>query len=191
MHSPRTLSVAANGIIIDHDIYPWGSPSMPEALYELAGTLPMRSIKINGAPYLERYALEIGDGTYTYLHRFIRGDGDRYLHSHPWALATSDILCGGYEERRCFKHDRNVQALSYRAGQSNVITGSHLHQIIRTQPETWTLFRHGEWETKWGFIDESGAYVENNEVGTGRNRGWWLRSPRGNQHPDRVQMEAA
>ena len=48
--------------------------------------------------YLQRYyAGTFRDGSDLWLHRFLSGDGDRYVHSHPFEFDTV-MLCGGYTE---------------------------------------------------------------------------------------------
>ena len=48
-----------------------------------------------------------------YLHHFLRPDGDRELHNHPWTWAFSIVLWGGYtEERFCPSEAEFVQVPS-------------------------------------------------------------------------------
>lgn len=142
-------------------------------LFEMSSTMPMRFIRATPErPYMERYFLANIDGEYAYLHRFVNGDGDRYVHSHPWDLATSLILAGSYEEVR---RDLKGQESTFKRcpGEFNTITASTLHRIMFTQPETWTLFVHTEWVRDWGFERDNGEMVRNQSDPDGTNRFWW------------------
>lgn len=126
-------------------------------------------------PYMERYFLQEENGQFAYLHRFVRGDGDEYVHSHPWAVAKSLVLCGGYNEARydglAITEERIV------AGYENVILQSTLHRIVSVEPETWTLFVHSDWISDWGFATrwENGHPVIERRQSTsdGEGRFWW------------------
>lgn len=168
----------------------FGGTGADRILFDFSSDLAMRSISINGSPYLERYALYITEDTYIYLHRFVGCDGDRYLHSHPWPTAHSTILSGGYDEIRWNPAAFAVQSFAYDAGESNIILGDDLHQITSVRPGTWTLFSHGPWEKNWGFVSEWNdagpvlTMLEND----GKNRGWWHVNHCGRNHPERVSF---
>jgi len=71
--------------------------NVPDNAVDIAkiGPLPMYAFKI---PYLQRYyAGTFRDGKDLWLHRFLRNDGDRHLHCHPYNFTTV-MLCGGYTE---------------------------------------------------------------------------------------------
>jgi len=154
-------------------------------LFQLTATMPMRFIRATpDRPYMERYFLAAQDGQYAYLHRFVNGDGDRYVHSHPWDLASSLILCGAYAEVRRGM-ERDTVTHHWRTGDINVITSDTLHQIQYTEPETWTLFVHSEWVRDWGFERDDGVMVRNQSDPDGTNRFWWKRAESVRLHADR------
>lgn len=124
-------------------------------LYRWTAARPCRLISRDGQPYLERYLVgRLGPLT-CYLHRFVSGDGDEEVHDHPWR-ALSFVLTGGYVERIGWLsgHDGIVSA-ERRVRWLNVIGLRTLHQIVRTQPETWTLFVHGPSLKGWGFFRDT------------------------------------
>lgn len=125
-------------------------------LYALTANLPCKLINVDHMPYLERYYLGKVFGVTLFIHRFIRPDGDREVHNHPWGRSVSIILCGGYEEER-------VDAIDVERGwvyhirtkyplMINVIKANTFHRIASIKPETWTLFMHGKRIAKWGFL---------------------------------------
>lgn len=160
----------------------------PFELFQLSASMPMRFIRaVPERSYMERYFLGEENGQYAYLHRFVNGDGDRYVHSHPWDLASSLILCGGYEEVRRGP-DRQTVTHRWNPGDINVITSDTLHQIQFTQPETWTLFVHSEWVRDWGFEREDGVMVRNQSDPDGTNRFWWTRPSALQLHAERSEF---
>lgn len=122
---------------------------MKNLLYRLTGHLPCRLIKLDGDPYLERYYVGQLFGVTFYLHRFVSSDSERHVHNHPWGWGRALVLAGGYLEER-------VQDLCPAAGPSGCVTetkpvrwwnrvdGNDFHRIVEAEPETWTLFMHGE-----------------------------------------------
>lgn len=126
-------------------------------LYRLAGRLRCRRIdRGNGERYLERYWLGRLLGFTAYLHRFVDGDGDEWVHDHPWGWSMAIVLCGGYEEERVQGLDPDAGWLSRRRallpGAINVIRGGDFHRIVEVAPETWTLFFHRRRSKGWGFF---------------------------------------
>lgn len=129
---------------------------MKKLLYWISGYLRCRLIKIKGQPYLERYYVGKLFGVTFFLHRFVSGDGDRYLHDHPFSYSGAVILSGGYTEV-VLKHldPINGQVVKYRAfypGRVNLISSSKFHKVISVKPETWTLFWHTKRIKHWGFM---------------------------------------
>ena len=119
----------------------------------LTANLPMKTIEIDDEPYLERYHVKTDlDGTQHWLHRFLRNDPERHLHSHPWT-AYSTILCGSY-----FEELENGNFCHYYCETTNHITPDKLHRIIQVEPNTWTYMKvHPGRLLSWAFIDDSGA----------------------------------
>ncbi len=145
-------------------------------LFEQTANMPVRFIRSNpNRPYLERYFLTEFDGQFAYLHRFVNGDGDRYIHDHPWDFASSLILTGSYTEFRREGIHAPEQELIWLPGEVNEIQGDTLHRIEETEPETWTLFIHTAWVRDWGFLNDAGEMIRNQDEPDGANRYWWTR----------------
>lgn len=123
---------------------------MHDDLMHLTFHLPCKTIAINDEDYLERYYLGEQLGAQYWLHRFLRNDSERHLHSHPWT-ATSTIICGSYTEQRTSGKVR------YKAGHTNLISPETIHRIVSVEPNTWTLMRVDQGRLpEWFFIDDSG-----------------------------------
>lgn len=121
-----------------------------EQLLHITFHLPCKTIAINGEDYLQRYYLGEQLGYQYWLHRFLRNDSERHLHSHPWS-AISTIICGSYTE------ERSSTKLKYMPGHKNNITPDTLHRIVAVEPNTWTLMRVSpERLPEWYFIDDQG-----------------------------------
>lgn len=125
--------------------YLWGAPHMPD-----------------GSSPFDRFGNErVGavwpkaDGFGIYVHRFHRGDDDAALHNHPWRLAASFVLAGGYvEERRvgAVVVQRVVEPLSI-----NIISDNDFHRVDLIEHDAWTLFVVGPKVQSWGFWDRYDA----------------------------------
>lgn len=123
----------------------------------------MKQIEVNGHPYLQRYFVGEDDRGQCWLHRFLRADSERHVHTHPWH-GTSMILCGRYTEQlrpvgapNTGERDR-IRYLS--AGDTNEIFPETMHRIIDVEPDTWTVLhiRAGRRDT-WSFIADDGSEV--------------------------------
>lgn len=132
------------------------------ALMRITEDMPCKKIIVNGELYLERYFVsEDKNGVQKWLHRFLRPDAERHLHSHPWT-ATSTILVGWYVEEF---HDKDqqpvIQRAMYSEGMVNFIYPQKLHRISSVYPSTWTemIVQPGRRLT-WEFVDESGNQTE-------------------------------
>jgi hypothetical protein len=125
-----------------------------EALMILTAHMPMRTIEVNGQPYLERYYVNSDvHGMQTWLHRFLRNDSEPHLHSHPWD-AESFIICGWYTEqtpeRMYLNQPSNI----------NFIPRSKMHRIIEVEPHTWTIMRvQPGRDPEWYFYEQDGTRV--------------------------------
>lgn len=96
-------------------------------LHRLSGRLPVRIIRVQNAPYLERYLLaELPEGGCLYLHRFLSSDPDRGYHNHPWR-SLSLILAGGYIEHRWISG--GDVAVRMAPGGVNRITPERYHRV--------------------------------------------------------------
>ena len=128
-----------------------------EILMILSAPLPMKRIMVNDELYLERYHIKNDqDGTQHWLHRFLRNDAEKHMHSHPWH-AVSTVICGSYTEdvRRT---DGSILERSYKAGSTNYIPEDKIHRIIAVSPNTWThMIVSPERLDEWFFIDDSGV----------------------------------
>ena len=129
-----------------------------EFLMDITVGMPMKTINVNGEPYLERYFVcETADGTQLWLHRFLRNDSERHLHAHPWK-ARSRMLCGWYHEEREYGVTfRNM------TDDEIYITPDRLHRISAVEPNTWTLMVvEPERLPQWYFVNDQGEreYME-------------------------------
>ncbi len=126
----------------------------------LTRTMPMKTIFVGGEPYLERYFVGAdAHGNQDWLHRFLRADSERHMHSHPWD-ADSTILCGMYVEQ--IQRPNGDKYEAYRdAGETNIITVGRLHRIIEVEPNTWTYMKvYAGREPHWYFIGDDGVKTE-------------------------------
>lgn len=154
-------------------------------LFRLSGNLPCRLIEIEGSPYLERYYLGNFLGVTAYLHRFVGADGDRDVHDHPWNFALALGLAGSYIEQRVTTLDAETgwQARYHHMfpGKISRLGPRVFHQIIRTEPDTWTLFVHGRRVKVWGFLRrvKEGGAVYHQPFDVASFLRWWERAPKG------------
>lgn len=138
-------------------------------LYRLTSRMRRRDIEINDAPYLERYYVGQLFGVTFYLHRFLRGDGERHLHNHPWTWGRALVLTGGYIEEYAtdvcpHAHSSGMITALRKVRFWNKVDAADIHRISCVQPETWTLFFHGPRATVnlgmvsklkgWGFFEQ-------------------------------------
>jgi len=136
-----------------------------DILMVLTTGLPCKTIEINNKPYLERYHIKTNaNGTQHWLHRFLRSDSERHLHSHPWT-ACSTIMCGCYKEEYRYanwSYDPHLKKLeSFNKGDVNFITPDKLHRIIEVDANTWTyMIVQPEREPFWYFINDNGITHE-------------------------------
>ena len=134
-----------------------------ETLMAMTSKMPMKTIEVNGQPYLERYfAGYTEDGGQWWYHRFLRSDSERHLHTHPWT-GTAMILRGKYVEhlRPVGNIDaKNDRLRTFRVGKVNEIFPTTLHRIVEVEPDTWTLLNVAPGRTsEWKFIAEDGSEV--------------------------------
>jgi hypothetical protein len=135
---------------------------------------PLRTIIVADEEYLRRYYV-VGDYPIkywpvntriparlpwlpftVYIHRFMAPDRDRNLHNHPWQLAVSVILAGGYTEiRKQGAADEITRDVL--PGTISVITDATFHMVSKLLgKETWTLFITGPRASSWGFLTSKG-----------------------------------
>jgi hypothetical protein len=119
--------------------------------------LAAQTIERDGLPYLERYFVAGWSpsngqtGPAIFLHHFVASDAREQMHSHPWGLAVSLILVGGYREERCNPAGRRT-AHDFRPGDVNVIAADDVHRIDLLDGDCWSLFVAGEFEKAWTFV---------------------------------------
>lgn len=137
-------------------------------LEHLASYLPYRDITgPDESLYLRKYLL-LGrsGGMRIHLHHFLRGDAALELHSHPWRLAVSLILAGGYVEER-----RVIDAVVGRVLKPwslNIIRASTFHRVDLLEHDCWTLFVSGPVVQTWGFWDRDTGVLTPWRLFTGR-----------------------
>lgn len=131
-------------------------------LYKISGRLPCRLIKIDDKPYLERYYVgRIGKRIF-YLHRFVSTHPNEPVHDHPFD-GLSIVLTGRYLEKKPIIPwgGGNIQGYYHKVIHIiNKVPGNSFHAITDVEPETWTLFSHGERYKPWGFLSASSKYSE-------------------------------
>lgn len=127
-----------------------------EQLMLITRMMPMKTIQVNGEDYLQRYFVGKDDhGNQDWLHRFLRADGERHHHSHPWA-ADITILCGWYLEEVRRKTGSVFDRMVFE-GDETFIDPDRMHRIIDVKPNTWTHMRvYAGREPHWYFIDDNG-----------------------------------
>lgn len=131
---------------------------LDRALLRLSARMPVREIRLDGRPYIERHWVGHCCGLTFYLHRYLGADGDREVHDHPWRFALGIPLSGGYLEERMDGLDLNcpggfrVRLVLVRPWRWNLITGGTFHRIMYVLPRTWTLFVHTPTCKGWGFL---------------------------------------
>lgn len=156
---------------------------MRKLLYWLSGRLPCRLINDGDRPYLERYYVGRLFGLTFYLHRFVASDPARGLHDHPWDRAYSIVLAGRYYEQT-----RSGWRL---VRWFNRLTGDTFHRVVLMDgmPHVWTLFCHGPYTKRWGFmkpIDTVAGeelllwvpHANQTDEASGKQR-WWDTAPHG------------
>lgn len=132
---------------------------------------PDRIIGSIDDPYLLRWHLIPRNQWFNiYLHKFMRPDDDRALHSHPWRWNCSVILTRGYVEHMpSGKRRRAVGSLVFRRGEA-------WHRVELDRGPCWTLFLTGDIVREWGFACPKGFVhwreftrpnTNGNEVGKG------------------------
>lgn len=125
------------------------------ALEHITRNRPMKTIVVNGAPYMERHYMGGAFGYQVWLHRFLRADSERHLHSHPWT-AMSIVLAGWYVEQ--LPGGYNLRSA---LGLPAMITPQRQHRIYSAEPGTWTLMVVGPKRLpNWYFIDDQGSRIE-------------------------------
>lgn len=126
-------------------------------------------IHIEGDLYLRRWVLVRTPWFQVMLHKILRPDADRELHSHPWWF-RSIILKGGYVEEvlnsSAENLKRGVVTTAYLPRRRGELCGHDLdgfHRIDRLlDGPAWTLvFTKGK-EQAWGFL-VNGKWVHNQE----------------------------
>lgn len=115
----------------------------------------VQHITRQGAPYLDRYFLAGWNPTSTehgpavFLHHFVASDRPDEFHTHPWRIAVSIILVGGYAEMRC--GPEGVESRRYLPGDVNILHPIDRHRIDLIDAECWSLFLTDAYATHWGF----------------------------------------
>lgn len=116
-------------------------------------------------PYLKRwYVIPRNRWLNIYLHRFLRSDDDRALHSHPWMFNASWLLHGEYLEvlPADARHPEGQTVMvPRREGSIRFRWGESWHRIqlfgpADSETPVWTLFITGARVREWGFACPNG-----------------------------------
>jgi hypothetical protein len=84
-----------------------------------------------------------------YLHKFLRGDSDPYVHDHPWSF-LSIILKGSYTEVR--RNNMTYQNYERTVKRFNRMRRDDAHYILNIhRVPTWSLIFVGRRRRTWGF----------------------------------------
>lgn len=134
-------------------------------------------IEIDGEVYLTRWNIIRLFGWTVRLHKFLRPDADRCLHTHPWAFYTF-VLWGGYEEET----SEGMESIGSLAGKWRPV--SHTHRITRLfRVPTWTLVFTKTAERPWGFITNEGFKHWREFVGVpNQQKALWCGTEGGEDH---------
>lgn len=176
-------------------------------LFKLCDRLPCRIIADEGRVYLERYYLGRVFGWTFYIHRFVGPDPGDALHDHPWPLAISLVLTGGYVEWRggpASVAAGAVKARAVRPGALNVIRGNDFHRVAKMlRGNAFTLFAHRPHARAWGFLHAAewtprGAVLDCAVYepavarhGASFGEPWWQTAMRGRDTARRLPLEIA
>jgi hypothetical protein len=110
--------------------------------------------KSDGDPYLIRWRIIQTPFFSLYLHKFLAGDSDPYVHDHPWTF-LSIILRGGYTEVRRNNHTRRLHKRHIR--HVNLMRRDDAHYIERLdRVPSWSLLFVGRRRRTWGFYVPQG-----------------------------------
>jgi len=133
-------------------------------------TVITRDIDGKRSDYIFRWHLfKAKSGAAVFLHRIVESDPGPEIHNHPWDLAISLILAGGYWEERMVGRvvtpidgpGSPVTKMRWMGpGSLNVIRAPDFHRLVIPKgKEAWTLFFHrGERVQKWGFLYPFGNF---------------------------------
>ena len=197
-----------------------------EKLIALTANMPCKQINLpkpmyqwdekirNDTPYIQRYyAGTFRDNKDLWLHRFLSGDSERHLHSHPFNFSTI-IVNGGYSEEKICRATKEkviehygVLNFEYDEFETVVKSMNHgieearpwsdhfnfpcrqidvfdWHRIYSVQPETWTaLIVDSDRLPFWFFVNDAGAF----EPRESSSRDWWKKyGKRGDNAGDMV-----
>lgn len=110
----------------------------------------------NGDPMLVRWRIVQTPYGALYLHKFLRGDSDPYVHDHPWSF-FSIILRGGYTEAR--RNNKTYLLWQHHIKRFNIMHRYDAHYIMTLdRTPTWSLLLVGPRKRTWGFYVEDVSY---------------------------------
>lgn len=103
----------------------------------------------DGDPMLVRWRVIQTPWGGFYVHKWLRGDSDPYVHDHPWSF-FSIILKGGYTEVR--RNNKTYRLYAHHVTRFNVMHryDAHFVETLDRVP-TWTLMLVGPRKRTWGF----------------------------------------
>jgi hypothetical protein len=102
-----------------------------------------------GDPYLIRWRLIDTPFGGIFLHKFLRGDSDPYVHDHPWSF-VSFVLRGGYTEIKRDNLTRELKRRHIRRINIKRRDDAHYVETLDRVP-SWSLVLHGCRRRTWGF----------------------------------------
>lgn len=103
----------------------------------------------HGDPMLVRWRIIQTPYGALYLHKFLRGDSDPFVHDHPWSF-LSIILKGGYWEAR--RNNKTYLLYHHHVTRFNLMHRYDAHYIMELdRTPTWSLLLVGPRKRTWGF----------------------------------------
>lgn len=164
-------------------------------LQAMMNQLPTKAIKVDEQDLFYRSFVCKIFGWIVYLHKYLRSDPDRGLHSHPFD-AYALVLSGGYWEERLQSIDEKGMVIRTKWLHPGAINGIDRHCFHRLQlreekengavsyKPSWSLFFCKYVPDKtWGFLrqyphEDTHMFMFRKHT-ENSDRWWWKSAPKG------------